>query len=203
MNEQEFSQQYNVFYPNYLEDAFRVYLNAIANDNNFCIMGRMNQLDEIIGGTLHLQEDHDLNLLQIDNAGIANFYITDRDQTGNVLRAAVWNIGINDAWVLGGINGRSTFNFAGDAIDNLEEFIDTYLRSNAQHPITVTAREILGLWGADYEPVRGDDVLLFIPPENVERTGAFDFTEYNRIINDDPDHHLERISQYLAPAFGL
>jgi hypothetical protein len=200
MNEQEFNQQVEAIYNQPANTAFNVYLNAIANDNNFCLLGRIDAFNQIIGNRVNQQY-----LLQIGNNGEANFYVTDQNQPGNLLRVDNWGLMINDAWLIGGINGRSTFNFVGVAVfnHNIEDLIafnDLYLRGNGQHPITVTAREILGLKAAGYIPHITHDTLLFTP--SGRDTTIFDFVDYHKALDDNQIPQSDAIFNYLSPVFS-
>lgn len=193
MNEQEFNQQYVIYYGNgNIGTAFKVYQNAIANHNNFCLLGKLDVLNNIAG-----EEDPLSVALFLDESNYATFYATQSNQPGNVLREPNWSIGVNDSWVIGGINGRSTFNFTGVANIPLLDFNEIYLKGQI-HPITITAREILGLIAAGYIPSLRDDTLFFSPPADNQITATFDFVTYQNFINhDNPDYLLSIICTYL------
>ncbi|MDR0307981.1 MAG: hypothetical protein LBI42_14240 [Chitinispirillales bacterium] len=208
MNGQEFTQQYGVFYyPNNpcqcnqcqqcqeRQLAFNVYMNAAANRNNFCLLGRMDALNNIIGRLPNPPNAGQAML--VDDNGAANFYVTNGNQPGNVLRENQWTLGINDAWVVGGINGRSTFNFVGEAAIPLLDFNAIYLRGNGNFPVSVTAREIYGLMAAGYIPNIVNGMLVFSPPQTRDLT-LFDFAEYHDAINS---RILNAIFAYLEPVF--
>ncbi|MDR2578717.1 MAG: hypothetical protein LBC70_07935 [Chitinispirillales bacterium] len=202
MNQLEFNQQFAI-YDNCEERrnrAFALYLNSRANRNNFCLLGRNDAIETIIGHIIGELAPEQILLVTDGNA--ANFYTTNDIQNGNVLRANFWSLAVNDAWVIGGINGGSTFNFVGTAALSLLDFNEIYLRGSAQYPITVTAREILGLMGAGYTPNVLNGALVFTPSAGRDLT-TFDFVEYDEVINRyaNADERLSAIFAYLEPAF--
>lgn len=204
MNEQEFSQQYYLYYnSNDADTAFQVYLNSLLNDNSYCLLGRMGALDDIVG-TLPIGRQ----ILVMSDMSTANFFVTDNTQSGNVLRQVnpVWTIGINDAWLLGGIHGRSIFNFAGEVrwnnnINDLLDYLHVYIQGDDRHPITITGREILGLKGAGYIPHIVSGTLLFSPPSNIQETHNFDFVEYHQVLSQYSQNLVDIIADYLFNVF--
>jgi hypothetical protein len=198
MNQQEFNKQYDTYYQKEktCELAFKVYSNALKNANNFCLLGRENQLNDIIGNKPVILTDNQIILANDSNCS-SNFLITNGNQPGNVLKEDSWNPSINDAWVVGGINGRSTFNFVGDADILLDDFKKNYLQGNEKHPITVTAREICGLKEAKYRLGIINGALIFEPPEDEAITCAFDFKKYHDALNDNV---LDGILKYIEQA---
>lgn len=196
---QELKKHYNRIYPNGNWDiAYKVYLNAFNNKNNYCIMGRRKDIDTIIG---QRKENESLLILE---ENIANFFYTDESQPGNVLHIANWSLGFNDAWLIGGISSSSTFNFVSEkdfkgTKDELEDFIKKVIEGE-KYPTTVTAREILGLKCAQYTPHIISGALLFTPSKNTNElelstyyTNIQNFAEKSDLINV--------IRTYLSPVF--
>ena len=181
MNETLFKKQFVECYPanvGSVDIAYRVYLNAKKNDNNFCLLGRMGKIEEIVGSK-QFDMPSGKYMLAIQGDGLAgevkNFVVTNEAHTGNVLNVAEWNIGINDAWTLGGIHAKSTFNFVGEVPTDVNEFEKKYL-CDTRYGFTVTAREILGLTGAGYTPLIKYETLIFAPPTG--SVASFDFEKY-------------------------
>jgi hypothetical protein len=115
-------------------------------------------------------------------------------------------LGVNDAWLIGGVNGGNTFNFVGETrwannLDDLLGFLNLYIENDQQqqHPVTVTAREILGLKQAGYIPNIVNDTLLFTPP--AQNAVLFDFVEYHSILNRQDATPQEIIADYLYNIF--
>lgn len=200
MNIDTFNQQYAASYngatPVEIDIARNVYYNALKNINNFCLLGRINTMDQIIG---RMQNDN--RFLETAN-GQNTFYVTNAGQNGNVLREQNWTIGINDAWVLGGINAGSTFNFVGE-FTNINDFVNRYIlaENNTPHGLfTVTAREIIGLIQAGYTHALGRNGELVFTSPNVANT-QFDFLAYHRVIPaqlSDFDTTITQIETYFG-----
>ncbi|WP_455671603.1 hypothetical protein [Phocaeicola sp.] len=201
----EFKLFYSSRYPqkegseNLWSVAYQVYINAEKNLNNYCILGRLDDIKKILG-----EKKANEPLLVLD-AETKNFYITNEHHLGNVLNSDDWTIGVNDAWVLGGVNGNSTFNFVqtkpfSGTKDELKTFIDNYIKGNGEHPTTVTAREILGLECAGYTPNLVGGALVFTPsskPREMEIS-----TYHTNTVNFQGNELIEEIRKYLSPVFN-
>lgn len=144
-----------------------LYNNARNNHNLFCLMGRREDINVIVGtrDDEYYFEDHLLH-----NGNTANFCYTDEEQSGNVLSTNNWSIAMNDAWVLGGIEGGSIFNMVYNfpsginTEEDLDRFIQNVIFSHQERfPHTVTAREILALKAAQYIPMIENGTLFFVP----------------------------------------
>ncbi len=209
LNIDQFKSQYVSKYPqskgspNLYNDAFKVYNHALKNPGRFCIFGRLGDIEKILGKPQVLEGK---SILAVEGTTLS-FFITNESQAGNVLHADCWTTGVNDAWVLGGIHGRSTFNFIfdqstiGGGILTLGVFIDKYIRSgSAAYPTTITARELLGLKCAGYVPEIKHNMLVLSPTYKYE---PMDFNKYYTNVENFKDEALVKvITDYLSPAFS-
>ena len=201
----EYGRKYGKKYEKEAENAYNVFRSASENKNKFCLMGRLEDRDKIIG----TKEIKSGSSYLLGNDKWANFEVTSTDQSGNVLKLndQTWTIGVNDAWVLGGIDGRSTFNFFGEiAFDpkKIDEFVRHSLSAKGKYPMTVTAREIYGLRCTGfYEPRYGTDgSLLFIPRGGTAR--SLTLTQYKDWIDQlDTGREIEALKDWLATAKPL
>lgn len=108
-------------------------------------------------GLYNHAKNADLDLLVIgrranvtEPAALKNFKVSaERGKNfGSVLDTANWSIEGNDAWIRGGVDGKKIFHLAASDIN-----ISLLKDSASQLPMTVTARELIGLSGAGYSPV--------------------------------------------------
>lgn len=161
----KYQKIYTKRYENESLNAYEVYRHAYENRNHFCLMGRIEDRKEIIGRT----EIEVGGSFFLGNADGTNFEVTNTKQGGNVLKLDddTWTIGINDSWVLGGINSRSTFNVFSQTHFNptdIDDFVNKIIKGKGEYPLTITGREIFGLRCAGfYEPRYGYGCLLFVP----------------------------------------
>lgn len=212
MKREDFISQYRTKYvqsansDNLYNEAYKVYENALRNENNFCIFGRLDDIKNILG-SIKLDDRSNKYILCVEDKADGSFYITNEAQTGNVLNTTKWTIGVNDAWVLGGIHGKSTFNFVFDQNKlgesmTLEIFIKKYIETdNPNYPTTVTARELLGLICANYTPKIINGMLVLTPPDR-ERED-FDFNKYYTNAENYKGKDLVNvIKQSLSSAFN-
>ena len=185
----------------------RLYENAAHNRNGFCVMGRRGDLDNVIG----VRND---NTRFMENAGVANFFYTDEEQVGNILSTQNWTVAMNDAWVLGGISSRSTFNMVysgndnGITEDSFNEFFNDTIIGGGRFPHTVTARELFALMLAGYEPFILHGVLVLVPGKESRTIG---FREYVDQLNarridsadeDDRTNFENLLRNYLYNGFA-
>jgi hypothetical protein len=183
--------------------AWNVYKKARENSYHFCLMGRMEDRKVIIGDKKLLLD----KFIFLGDEKSANFQITDGNQPGNVLQIDGWSLGINDAWVLGGIHGNkgisSTFNFFKNGEfstekEKIDKFADEVLRSE-KYGTTVTAREILGLISQGYQAYVKAGALLFEPTTTAKLD--LTFQAYNNAVKAYTGEKLiELIKGYLNSA---
>jgi hypothetical protein len=188
--------------------AWKVYNNARKNPNHFCLMGRLSDRDAILG-TNKIEAGASATLLSDDNK-TANFYVTDEKGPGNVLKIDTWSLGINDAWVLGGIHGdgttSSTFNFFGlgivDTKDHakIEQFVRDILRSDRYY-VTVTAREMLGLISAQYRFDVSHGALI-LTPTTYSAKPDLTFEAYNTAVKNFKNEASIRIIKQRLQSAG-
>lgn len=202
LSQKIFTEQYNyikTYNPHKREDAYTVYRNSLANHNGFCLLGRMEAMNKIIGSPpADMKEKLNPKFLVLDaNSSDPSFFATNTGGSGNVLRDIDWSLEINDAWVLGGIHGNSTFNFVGE-VKKLKDFIsDNITSTNPTYPVTVTAREILALQCAGYTPKVAHECLVFVPPKNGV-DASFDLKCYfTNIDNFKGNDLVKNIGKYI------
>lgn len=140
-----------------VERAGEIFEKAQRNENQFCLMGRIDDLKSIVGF------EKSGSFVQVEGTEICNFRFTDDIQSGNVQNVTGWKLTYNDAWLYGGIVGNSTFNFVSNGAVNIENFFEKYgLTGDTRYPVTVTIREIIGLLINGYIPyIHQSGALLF------------------------------------------
>lgn len=203
----EYGKKYGKNYENEAINAYNIFEFASKNRNHFCLMGRLEDRDKIIGE----KEIKSGGSYLLGNEKWANFEVTATTQSGNVLKLddRTWTIGINDSWVLGGIEGRSTFNVFGKTLfdpNDMENFIDSCILGTATRPMTVTAREMYGLYCTGfYEPRYGKDgSLLFKPCGGTARSlNITQYKDYVDQLDSDKGSKIKPLKEWLATAKPL
>lgn len=206
---EEFKKVYRDYKDGDATKAHEIYCSAYNNPLQFCLIGRLTDRNTIIGR--HEKEDPDRKkLLGSDDA--ANFEVSNLTQPGQVLKVADedWSAPFNDAWVLGSIHARKTFNIFCSVEftqDTLDDFIAAMIAGAGRRPLTVTGRELLGLFCCQniYEPRSGYGCLAVVPVR--EDAGDFDlsFSAYHAAIQNleakGPDTAVATIRNWLKRAF--
>ena len=202
-------------------EVLKMYDSANHNLNAFCLMGRRKYIDNIVGVRPSREEmarTEEYGGLSPDEkkfmrtTSSANFLYTDVDKEGNALATDKWNIAKNDAWVLGGIDAHCTFNVVFcEEIKNeqdLEMFVDECIDAHGNdYPLTVTAREILGLREAGYIPLALYGTLLFVPHGNVNTMSlslyyaAVNYARFDNNNEQDKEYNKHVLRNYLSEAF--
>lgn len=213
---EEFKKDYCEIYKNddQVEDfysvPYQIYVNAYYNMYNFCVFGRIKDIESVLGALKLRRKEAGVyaQLQLVDETDNKNtFYITDEHQKGNVLCSGKWSIGANDAWVLGGIHGGSTFNFVynqnvlGGKPLTLDLFMEKYIiQSQSQYPITVTGRELFGLKCAKYTPVFKNDTLVLSPSYKSDSV-SMTLKQYDTNLKNFEHNMVEELRGFLKPAF--
>ena len=172
-------------------EARDVYKNAENNKLRFCLMGKLGDIRSV-ASTNNEKERDDL---------IGNFGKTSGKTSGQVLQSENWSIGVNDAWVLGGIECGATFYFVKEGgVNSIDDiYIDT---NNAEHPISVTAREIIGLQCFKYVPKAINEgktkIIAFVPPRDIGNSNNISFKKYdNEVKNFLENNKTETVKQII------
>ncbi|HAH62527.1 MAG TPA: hypothetical protein DCL73_10585 [Treponema sp.] len=180
---QDYKHDYGEKYADEAAVARAVYQKAVQTESghvcDFCIMGKLGDITSICSAE---------NLEQENGKLIGNFAVTNSEQSGIVLREDKWTIGVNDAWVMGAAEGQKLFYMVKDG--GFAKFDDIYLLSgNAAHPVTVTARELIGLMAFGYIPSLVQGVLIFRPAKKFTDISfsLYQTTIYNFMPSDDKD----------------
>lgn len=123
------------------QDCWRVYCNARENTgDDFLVMGRG---------------------FNIANAGgAAGLGTTDETRAGSVLNSQNWSVNLNDSWTLGGIHGHREFHIAYDGNDATFR-AQSIVTENADRPLFVTGRELIGITYFGYSEAEGHDSARF------------------------------------------
>jgi hypothetical protein len=184
MTDKEFLTQYNAYDTKNGRAALSVYKSALNNRYGFCIMGNSKEITAVVAPVATQEALEKLKTSKDDLKG--NFFITNETQQGNILDVKDWTPGINDAWVLGGVEGRSQFYLVRRG--GFSKFSDIYIETGSQeHPVSVTARELLGLCCFQYTPVLKDGVLIFTPGKD-------------KTVNTDLQKYRTAIYNYMTPS---
>lgn len=183
MNSKLFETELKKLYPTMSLEIRSKVVNVFCQSQNnyekFCLMGNIKDLKTITGFK------KSSGFVQVEGSNICNFRFTDDTQSGNIQNVDEWILAINDAWLYGGIVGGSIFNFVSDGVIVLAEFFDTYgLSKNDQYPITVTMREVVGLFINGYIPYYND------------KTGALLFQKGKEASIKNLEEYYERLKDF-------
>jgi hypothetical protein len=131
------SGAYSALTKTQVEDAFKVYQHAQTTSLKLLLVGRwVQESTEKEPGIDQPIKQNFLEMNQIDNGG-------------SVLNSKAWTPLMNDAWVLGGLHSTIDFYLASPRTEkNLKG-------TSSQHPMTVTAREIIGITHFGYQIIMG------------------------------------------------
>ncbi|HED3891821.1 TPA: RHS repeat-associated core domain-containing protein [Morganella morganii] len=104
-----------------------LYTSAKNAELDFLVLGRMNMLS--------------------DDVVLTNFKISSevKNNLGSILRTENWSLKGNDSWILGGVSGRKSFYVASPEIN-----VELLRTASKEYPMSVSARELIGLSGAGY-----------------------------------------------------
>lgn len=165
---------------NNVRSAYDVYQKAVNGEKPFCIIGRKEKKDKNgneIGlnaclSVVEIGTDTKEKIFDVyKHPEKTNFKYGNSSQEGHFLNDTNWSLLMNDAWILGGIEAGKTFYFAQkDGFSKFKDVEDLLESDNPKYPISVTARELIGLRCYGYEPVLKDKILIFSPPRNIELT---------------------------------
>lgn len=210
MNEVEFIGQAKRCLPDgvskdVLHEAYRVYLRAKEDGecHDFCIIGRQDALNWCLSSANESSPDI------YENQERCNFDAGNGERTGHFLNARNWNIVLNDAWILGGIETRKTFYLSCtdgfSSVDSVKKIIE----GSGAHPVTVTGRELIGLWGFGYVPKRLPDGSLGFSRNPDDKSVNIEYQKYHGKIlegmqiggKDNLDVCWGNLRHWLAQAF--
>ena len=195
MNEQDFLGQAKSLYglgaDSKIDIAFKAYKTAVeSKELDFCIVGRKNDLIACLSIKKDGNESDFFDIYTY--AEKSNFTAGNSTQGGQYLNADNWSLLLNDAWILGSIEAGKTFYLSKQkGFSSFKDVVAVIKSGDEKHPLTITARELIGLYGCGYTPVlMGDDSLAFsrTSRHDVPTLITYNTQRYNFMQKDNKDN---------------
>ena len=162
---------------NNIGKAYEVYQKAVNGEEPFCIIGKMDDLKYCLS-VVNPLDPNDVDIYE--NGEKSNFIPGNSNHEVHYLniKSDDWTLLLNDAWLLGNIEAGKTFYLTKkDGFSSFEDVAAVIKSGNEARPLTVTARELVGLRCYGYKASLGlDGALIF---EREDKSKAPNLEDYN------------------------
>ncbi len=183
------SGEYKNLSPEDVENAFKVYQNALDTNLDSAIVGRLAQKGK----------ESSEEAPSIDNPMRENFgRMNEGAQGGSILNSDKWTMLMNDAWLLGGLHSTNPIYLASGRTEaNVQG-------TNPEFPMTVTGRELIGITSHGYEIGAGHpslgEVARPVDKDAARSASLITYAEALQKAVTEGSLKPEVLQQLLAPA---